>query len=125
LFLPILSRFILEGPFSDESNSIIRRYPQHSSHFLRVSIRDEDLSTLSHSNDVDIPNFLRQRFAPFFRSDGGLEIAGRKFDFLGYSQSVLNEHSAWFVTPFVVDGKVLNAKSIRSSLGDFSSGQSD
>jgi hypothetical protein len=79
---------------------------------------------LSHTKDIDISRFLRERFAPFFKSNGGLEIAGRHFDFLGYSQSALREHSTWFITPFVLDGRKVTAATIRESLGDFSAGTS-
>ncbi|GAA5964955.1 hypothetical protein JCM3765_004120 [Sporobolomyces pararoseus] len=114
------SRIVLEGPFPDDSNSIIRRFPSHSQHFIRVSIRDEDGSMLSYSRDTDIASFLRERFPRFFKTDGGLEIAGRQFDLLGYSQSALREHSTWFVAPFTFERKTVTAATIRTSLGDFS-----
>lgn len=78
---------------------------------------------LSYSRDTDIATFLRERFPRFFKTSGGLEIAGRKFDFLGYSQSALREHSTWFIAPFRFEGKVVTAATIRESLGDFSGGE--
>jgi RNA-dependent RNA polymerase len=50
----------------------------------------------------------------------GLEIAGRKFQFLAYSNSSLKEHAVWFVTPFRDEnGRRITADVIRSSLGNF------
>ncbi|GAA5981898.1 hypothetical protein JCM11641_001935 [Rhodosporidiobolus odoratus] len=108
----------LEGPLPDESNALLRRFPQHLHHFLRVSIRDDDMEKVSHNRDVDVEQFLKSRFRPFFVQ--GLSIAGRTFEFLGFSQSALKEHSTWFVAPFVEGGRTVSAGSIRKSLGDFS-----
>ncbi|KNZ60997.1 hypothetical protein VP01_1468g2 [Puccinia sorghi] len=84
---------ILEGPLPDESNSILRLYDYNSA-FIRVAIRDEDGSNHHHDREVDGRAFLDQRYRPFLA--GGLFIAGRKFEFLGYSSSALKCHQAWF-----------------------------
>ncbi|GAA5898266.1 hypothetical protein JCM6882_000114 [Rhodosporidiobolus microsporus] len=111
----------LEGPLPDESNSIIRRYPDHVHHFLRVSVREEDMTKISSNRDVDVPAFLRARFGPIFKSTGGLELCGRKFDFLGFSSSALREHSTWFLNPFTQGRELVTADKIRRSLGNFTS----
>ena len=50
----------------------------------------------------------------------GLEIAGRKFQFLAYSNSALKEHAVWFVTPFLDENEdFITADVIRSRLGNF------
>lgn len=36
------TRMILEGPYVIQSNRVIRRYPDHQEHFIRVEFRDED-----------------------------------------------------------------------------------
>jgi RNA dependent RNA polymerase len=66
----------------------------------------------------------------------GIEIGGHKFDFLGYSNSGLREHSVsgsvysirllivfklWFVTPFMdSNNQMVDANVIRRAIGDFS-----
>lgn len=49
----------------------------------------------------------------------GLQLGGRRFEFLAYSQSSLKDYTVWFVAPFKVEGRLENAESIRNSLGDF------
>ncbi|KAM0751510.1 RdRP-domain-containing protein [Meredithblackwellia eburnea MCA 4105] len=108
--------FLLEGPSPDQSNSILRRYEDFSDNFLRVSVRDEDLEKFRHDPDGDVAQFLLDRYLPLFES---LAVAGRKFEFLGYSSSALRESSCWFISPFKKDGKMVTGDSIRSSLGNF------
>ncbi|KAG1748832.1 RdRP-domain-containing protein [Suillus paluster] len=112
------TRYILEGPIPDQSNSVLRRYG-HPECFLRVSFQDENRSKLKREVDCSITGLLRNRYRSILLN--GYRVAGRQFQFLGYSMSGLKEHSVWFVTPFRDEnGKLLNAKSIRDNLGDFS-----
>jgi hypothetical protein len=49
----------------------------------------------------------------------GFTLAGRNWEFLGYSMSGLREHSVWFVNPFKNDDDpniLMNAARIRSHL---------
>ncbi|KIK37017.1 hypothetical protein CY34DRAFT_26176 [Suillus luteus UH-Slu-Lm8-n1] len=109
-FILTPTRYVLEGPFPDQSNSVLRRYG-HPECFLRVSLHRE--------NDCSIIDLLRVRYRSILLN--GCRVAGRQFQFLGYSMSGLKEHSVWFVTPFEDwDGNLLNAQSIRDNLGDFS-----
>lgn len=86
---------------------------------LRVTVRDDDLSKLRYSREWDVEAFLKTRYLPIFAN--GIQLCGRKFDFLGYSTSALRDHSTWFVTPFTqADGSSVDAESIRRALGDFS-----
>lgn len=112
------TRNILEGPFPDQSNSVLRRYG-HPECFLRVSFQDENRSKLHREADCSILNVLEERCRSTLLN--GCRVAGRQFQFLGYSMSGLKEHSVWFVTPFKAEnGKLLNAQLIRDNLGDFS-----
>ncbi|KAI9449714.1 RdRP-domain-containing protein [Lactarius psammicola] len=117
------SRILLEGPFTTQSNRVIRRYQNHDptlvERFVRVEFRGEDHLAYRWDWDVDGTWFLQQRIGRILRE--GFEIAGRKFEFLAYSTSSLREHAVWFVSPFrdPVEGYV-NARTIRASLGDFS-----
>ncbi len=84
----------LEGPFPERSNRVIRSYEtsNHSS-FLRVNFEDEGGLTYRFERDVDGAEFVRKRVGGVLHD--GLEIAGRDFHFLAYSQSALKEHSVW------------------------------
>lgn len=108
------TRPILEGPFPDQSNSVLRRYG-HPECFLRVSFQDENRSKLRRSVDYSIGDILSQRYCPILLN--GIRVAGRQFHFLGYSMSGLKEHSVWFMTPFQNEtGELVNAKKIRSEM---------
>lgn len=51
----------------------------------------------------------------------GLNIAGRHFEFLAYSNSALRSHAVWFVQEFEHHTRpYINAHVIRNNLGDFS-----
>ncbi|KAG1856675.1 RdRP-domain-containing protein [Suillus subalutaceus] len=112
------TRYILEGPVPDQSNSVLRRYG-HPECFLRVCFQNENGSKLHREADCSIIDLLGVRYRSILLN--GCCVAGRQFQFLGYSMSGLKEHSVWFVTPFKdEDGKLLNAQSIRDNLGNFS-----
>jgi RNA-dependent RNA polymerase len=108
------TRFILEGPFPDRSNSVLRRYGHHEC-FLRVSFQEENGAKVRRDYDYDVTNLLRGRYRPFLL--GGCTVAGRKFQFLGYSMSGLKEHSVWFMTPFQDEnGELVDANKIRKQI---------
>ena len=117
------SRILLEGPYTTQSNRVIRRYQSHdpslADRFIRVEFRDEDRLAYRWDGNVDGTWFLQQRVGEHLRH--GFEVGGRAFEFLAYSTSALREHAVWFVSPFSdpVEGYVTSEK-IRSSLGDFS-----
>lgn len=117
------SKILLEGPYTTQSNRVIRKYqnldPALAEHFVRVEFRDEDRLSYRWDGDVDGTWFLQERIGKILRH--GFEIGGRSFEFLAYSQSALRSHSVWFVSPFRDNnGKFVTAEHIRSSLGDFS-----
>ena len=103
----------LEGPIADQSNSVLRRFGNHEC-FLRVSIQDERRSKLRREPGIDISKLLRSRFGVLLTH--GLHLAGRQYEFLGYSMSGLREHSVWFVTPFETDTGRMDATKIREKL---------
>jgi RNA-dependent RNA polymerase len=47
------TRLILEGPYAVQSNRVIRRYPRHQDHFIRVDFRDEDRLQYRWEREVD------------------------------------------------------------------------
>ncbi|KAK0434557.1 RdRP-domain-containing protein, partial [Armillaria borealis] len=107
----------LEGPLPDQSNSVLRRY-NNNEVFLRVSFQDEDKGRPRREQSLSIDQLLVQRYRPVL-TDGVL-VAGRKFDFLGYSMSGLKDYSFAFVRPFTLQGKCYDVDVIRKELGDFS-----
>ncbi|PBK99203.1 RdRP-domain-containing protein [Armillaria gallica] len=107
---------ILEGPLPDQSNSVLRRYNKNDA-FLRVLFQDEDKGKPRREESVSIDELLVKRYSPILT--GGVIVAGRQFDFLGYSMSGLREYSFTFVTPFEFRGRRIDADAIRGELGDF------
>ncbi|KAK0457722.1 RdRP-domain-containing protein [Desarmillaria tabescens] len=107
---------ILEGPLPDQSNSVLRRYEKNDA-FLRVSFQDEDKGKPRREPPLSIDQLLVKRYRLVLT--GGVVVAGRKFDFLGYSMSGLKEYSFMFVRPFKFRGKRIDADIIRGELGDF------
>ncbi|KAG6333288.1 hypothetical protein ID866_5806 [Astraeus odoratus] len=112
------TRYILEGPNADQSNSVLRRFGNNEC-FLRVSFQDENRSKLRGGFDLSISGLMAERYRPVLVN--GCQVAGRGYQLLGYSMSGLKEHSMWFVRPFRdADGREWDANAIRNSLGDFS-----
>lgn len=112
------TRMILEGPYPERSNRVIRTYSiaNHES-FLRVSFAEEDRLQYRFDREVDGPALIRLRVGTFLLD--GLHIAHRRFTFLAYSQSALKEHSVWFVKHFKEKGVPIDATTIINSLGTF------
>jgi len=117
------SRILLEGPYTTQSNRVIRHYLSHDPAlvecFIRVEFRDEDRLHYRWDGDVDGSWFLQHRVGGILRD--GFTLGGRIFEFLAYSTSALREHSVWFMAPFrdPKEGYV-TAEKIRAGLGDFS-----
>ncbi|KAK0188748.1 RdRP-domain-containing protein [Armillaria mellea] len=107
----------LEGPLPDQSNSVLRRYNNNEA-FLRVSFQDEDKGKPRREQSLSIDQLLMKRYRPVLTD--GVQVAGRKFDFLGYSMSGLKDYSFAFVTPFTFQSNYVTADIIRGQLGDFS-----
>lgn len=84
---------------------------------MRVTFADEDgqpVSYDSRANQDDVYSRFRSVLL------GGITIAGRHFEFLGWSHSSLREHQAWMMAGFSRDGTWMLAEDIRMELGDFS-----
>ncbi|KAI0335366.1 RdRP-domain-containing protein [Cubamyces sp. BRFM 1775] len=113
---------LLEGPFPERSNRVMRTYHSSQDSFLRVSFQDEHRLQLRFDRDVDGRDFVNRRVKRILLD--GLVIAGAHFDFLAYSQSALREHAVWFVKPFRHrDGSgytsIVDAAAIIDSIGTF------
>jgi hypothetical protein len=108
---------VLRGPEWGVSNRVLRRYAKHTECFMRVFFADEDGLSVFHdprSSQEDV----YARFRDVLRN--GITIAGRTFEFLGFSHASLRYHAAWFVAPFEEDGIPIRARDVIQALGDFS-----
>ncbi|EJF66614.1 RdRP-domain-containing protein [Dichomitus squalens LYAD-421 SS1] len=113
---------ILEGPFPERSNRVMRKYYHSQDCFLRVSFQDENRLQYRFNREVDGRRFIDLRVKRVLLE--GIRIAGAHFRFLAYSQSALKEHAVWFVKPFRYRDSHQNvhfvdATTIIQSLGQF------
>ncbi|UKZ56142.1 hypothetical protein TrVGV298_009970 [Trichoderma virens] len=111
------TRIMLHGPDGENKNRVLRMFPQHSDYFARVIFGDEDGQDLALLPSVN-NSAIFERYRKIMKD--GIHVAGRKFEFLGFSHSSLRSHSAWFCAPFVDKMELQNNDSIIRSLGDFS-----
>jgi hypothetical protein len=83
---------------------------------MRVSFADEDSLSVAHDQKAS-QKHVYSRFRKVLRE--GIIIAGRCYEFLGFSHSSLRCHQAWFMAPFMQDGVPLCARDVIRDLGDF------
>lgn len=114
------TRIHLEGPDPEPTNRVLRRYAQHSDHFLRVIFQDEDGSSVRHDPRATQSRVYQERFKGILDGTIPFLMAGRSFGFLGFSHSSLRNQSCWFMAPFVSFGELMMPSMILKRLGDFS-----
>lgn len=108
------------GPNLEPKNRVLREYHQYLNHFLRVSLVEEDGGDLRFESGVDGKYIYDGRFLPFLMPDSKLlRIAGRNFTFLGFSQSSLRSHTAWFMAPVVTQKRTITVERVIELLGNF------
>ncbi|KAK3321315.1 RNA dependent RNA polymerase-domain-containing protein [Cercophora scortea] len=110
------TRITLHGPEFEAKNRILRKFPDHQDHFLRVQFSDEDGQDLFFNSKVSLEP-IYSRFKSVLGN--GISIAGRVYKFLGFSHSSLRAHSVWLSAPFFYAGKLQVPDFIITSLGDF------
>ncbi|CAK8570444.1 unnamed protein product [Lathyrus sativus] len=108
------------GPEINVSNRVLRHFHEHIDNFLRVSFVDEELdklysATLSTRISEIGKTEIYYRILSILRN--GIDIGGRKFEFLAFSSSQLRENSLWM---FARTTTGVTAESIREWMGDFS-----
>ncbi|THH20540.1 hypothetical protein EW146_g829 [Bondarzewia mesenterica] len=106
----------LAGPLPERSNRVMRMYANDHDCFVRVSFIEENGFQYQHDREIDGPQFIERWVKHDLRE--GLSIVGRKFQFLGYSQSALKSHTVWFVIKDPANQRV-SAPAIIESLGRF------
>ncbi|KAJ3543427.1 hypothetical protein NMY22_g3147 [Coprinellus aureogranulatus] len=109
---------LLDGPNREPSNRVIRKYKEYQDSFLRVTFAEEGRFSMQNDRETDSQKYIEDRVGSTLIN--GVHIAGRKFEFLGYSQSGLKNYTVWFVKPFQLkSGKWVTANAIVADLGDF------
>jgi hypothetical protein len=107
----------LYGPDLESNNRVLRKYSTHHDYFLRVQFSDEDgLPVFFNPRASNKPVY--DRFRKILNH--GIDIAGQKFAFLGFSHSSLRAQSCWFMAPFIHNGSLLFDREVVKGLGNFS-----
>ncbi|KAL8638350.1 MAG: hypothetical protein Q9228_004498 [Teloschistes exilis] len=108
----------LEGPEPEVKNRVLRKYSRFSNYFLQVTFTDEDGEPMRYDSTSSLTEIFHERFKKVLESS--ITIAGRPYEFLGFSHSSLRAQTCWFMAPFVTDGAVLHARLVIKNLGNFS-----
>ncbi|GMH35082.1 hypothetical protein BSKO_02950 [Bryopsis sp. KO-2023] len=106
------SRVVTCSPDLLQKNRVLREYSPDI--FLRVSIRDEDFSRLSASNQEDISELIA-RVHGVLR--GRIVVGKFLYEFLTSTGSQIRDHSCWFVQ---CEANGNRAQKIRDWMGNFS-----
>nr|GMD23404.1 probable RNA-dependent RNA polymerase 1 [Ipomoea batatas] len=113
------TRVYFTGPEVNQSNRVLRHYPDDIDNFLRVSFVDEDWEKI-HSMDLSPrasspsgKTNIYDRILKVLRD--GIVIGDKRFEFLAFSSSQLRESSVWMFASRVG----LTAAGIRAWMGDF------
>ena len=108
----------LEGPGLEIQNRVLRKYPNNLDHFMRINFCDEDGEQVRYEYGINRDEIFHDRFRDVLSK--GILVAGRHFNFLGFSHSSLRSQTCWFVAPFYVNEGLLLARNLIEDLGDFS-----
>ncbi|KAG8530547.1 uncharacterized protein KY384_005050 [Bacidia gigantensis] len=84
----------LYGPEPETKNRILRKYSTHLDNFISVSFVDENYEHLRFERDTSSEDIYQRRFQGIL--DGFITIAGRNYEFLGFSHSSLRGKSLPF-----------------------------
>ena len=99
-------------------NRVLRKYPKHHDYSLRVVFGEEDGEPVRYSPGISNDFIYNERFRDVLRK--GISVAGRHFNFLGFSHSSLRSQACWFMAPFIDHGSLLYDRMLIKQLGDFS-----
>ncbi|XP_061994386.1 probable RNA-dependent RNA polymerase 1 [Rosa rugosa] len=111
------SKVYFSGPEVNVSNRILRQYSSDIDNFLRVSFVDEEMEKL-YSTDLSPRTSTRKtriynRVLSILRN--GIVIGEKKFEFLAFSSSQLQDNSLWMFS----SASNVSADKIRAGMGDF------
>ena len=109
---------MLDGPYPERSNRVLRTYADNHESFIRVTFVEETEFRYQHDREIDGAAFINSWVTPILHN--GLIVAGRQFNFLAYSISALKTHTVWSVKDFRDrGGNLVTAATIIESLGTF------
>ncbi|KAL8871665.1 MAG: hypothetical protein Q9174_002555 [Haloplaca sp. 1 TL-2023] len=108
----------LYGPEPEMKNRILRKYAAFSSYFLQVTFSDEDGEAMRYDRTASLKDIYHHRFKKVLESN--ITVAGRPYEFLGFSHSSLREQTCFFMAPFVWNGEIRHSRAVIKDLGDFS-----
>ena len=108
----------LSGPEPEVKNRVLRKYSAFSNYFLQVSFLEEDGEQIWYGRETSNDEIYHVRFKKVL--EGVINIAGRGYEFLGFSHSSLRSQTCWFMAPFVLNGVLTYARLVVKDLGDFS-----
>ncbi len=104
------------APELENENRVLRKFPRHHDHFLRVQFCDENGQDLYFNAKIGLDR-VHSRFKQVLKE--GIRIANRVYQFLGWSHSSLRSRSVWFVAPFSDGGQRHSHLTIIKALGNF------
>lgn len=106
----------LHGPEPEAKNRILRKFETHVDRFIRFQFSDEDGQDIRFNGKFS-SDAIYERF--LFVLNKGVQIGGRKYDFLGFSHSSLRSQSAWFMSPFYHTQRLQTYFNVINDLGEF------
>ena len=110
-------RVICHAPQLSHSNRVLREYPELRERLVRATFADEALGPFYKAKSNDI---LQYRMRRLLRR--GINIVGRSFRFLAYSNSQLRTISCWMYDETPAEyTSVPNVDDLRKKLGNFDS----
>ncbi|KAL6855429.1 hypothetical protein ACO1O0_006575 [Amphichorda felina] len=80
------TRAVLHGPEPESKNRILRNFPRFTDFFLRCLFCDDNGQDLAFNPNV-ANDAVYERYRRVLRE--GMQVAGRRFSFLGFSHSSL------------------------------------
>lgn len=107
----------LEGPEPEPANRVLRRFVRHTDHFIRVVLCDEDGGPVRYDPRASQRVVYDDRFRDLLKLP--LLIAGKAYDFFGFSNSALRSHSCWFMAPIPTKTGPFYAALVLKALGNF------
>lgn len=107
----------LHGPEPEVKNRILRKYTTHTSYFLQVSFLDENHEPLRYDRHTSNEEIYQGRFQQILEKS--INIAGRPYEFLGFSHSSLRAQTCYFMAPFTMELELVHARLVIQRLGDF------
>jgi hypothetical protein len=72
---------LLDGPYPERTNRVLRNYEANQDSFLRVSFVDDNQLMFKFDREINGREFIKGRVGHFLKE--GLVVGGRRFEFLG------------------------------------------